>query len=254
MSLVIDRDAGVPVHFPRNKDVFRFDDEVAIIFEDMAQRSIPMYSEAHRLHLSLVKDKIMECRSSAGGCTFFDIGGSTGKWLDAMCKGFEVSVPSDMSNCHFYVYDSSRQMIGRVKDRFPDITADVFDLTKPFVVPQKADIVTMFYVLQFIPDADKHKAMQWVYDHMNPGGVLLMGQKEKQNDTVTEETFQEEYIRFRLANGYTREEIQAKTQALKNSMWCSTSSDLWMLLKDVGFGKVRETSRWLSFSTLMVSK
>lgn len=254
MSLVINREDGAPVHFPKNKDVFRFDDEVAVIFEDMAQRSIPMYSEVHRLHFSLVKDKIMERRGESEGCTFFDIGGSTGKWLDALCKGFEVPAPSNISNCNFYVYDNSRHMIGRVKARFSDVHADVFDLTNPFVVPHKADIVTMFYVLQFIPDEKKREALQWVYDHMNPGGVLLLGQKERYVNHETETMYQEEYIKFRLRNGYTREEIHAKTQALKGAMWCVSNRTLETLLKDIGFGVSRETSRWLSFNTLMVDR
>ena len=36
MSLIIDKVTGDPVHMPKRRDVFEFDEEVSQIFENMA--------------------------------------------------------------------------------------------------------------------------------------------------------------------------------------------------------------------------
>lgn len=249
MSLVIQRD-GQPVHFPKNRDAFRFDEEVAEIFENMAQRSIPMYAEAHRMHAHMFADEFVNVHEPL---TLFDIGASTGRWYRTLRKMLRVESLDDLPHLSCHAFDNSHPMLKKLSSEFPEVQAHFIDLERPIQFAFRADFVTMFYVLQFIRPEKKQAALQWVYDHMKPDSVLVLGQKER-FDNDLETLFQSEYIRFRLDNGYTKEEIEAKTAALKNSMWCSTEQELRNMLRNVGFHHSFETSRWLNFSTVVAYK
>jgi tRNA (cmo5U34)-methyltransferase len=234
MSLVIERD-GTPVHFPKS-DAFRFDEEVAEIFENMAVRSIPMYGEIHRLHCQMLAYKMMGPES-----VVFDIGASTGRWFRTMRKVLGVETLDQVAGLKTVAFDNSNPMLEKLKKEFPEVDVRYLDLENPTTMSMRADVSVMFYVLQFVPDKKKEAALRWAYHHTKPGGVLILGQKENFGG----EQFQQEYIRFRLANGYTQEEIDAKTAALKNSM---------CMLLNLGFSRVVETTRWLQFSTYMAIK
>lgn len=252
MSLVIEGDQ--PRHFPKNRDVFRFDEEVAEIFENMALRSIPMYAEIHRLHCRILASRFR------AGCTVMDVGASTGRWFRTMRKELGVDRLDHVSGLYCVGVDNSLPMLDKLKAEFPEVDAQLKDISEgaeavdaggPFFLLE-ADVVVLFYVLQFIPDAKKKDALRWIYEHMADDGVLIMGQKE--THFHLDEVFQEEYIKFRMDNGYTKEEIDAKTAALKNSMWCLNPRALEGLLQSVGFRHIVETTRWLHFSTWMVYK
>lgn len=247
MSLVIDK-GDRPVHIPRNRNAFEFDEEVAAIFENMAQRSIPMYSEIHRLHMGMLKKRLMGLQP----CAVADIGASTGRTFRVMRKMLGVQTLADVPGLTCTAYDNSPPMLEKIRAEFPEVNSVFLDLLKPAAPYPVMDVVFMYYVLQFIPYEYKQAVVKWVYDHMAPGGVLVMGQKEFMG--LSNDAFQQEYIEFRLANGYTREEIELKTIALKGAMWIQTPIDLMDSLYEAGFKSVQETTRWLNFSTLVAFK
>ena len=246
MSLVINPE-GSPVHYPK-RDVFEFDAEVAAIFENMAQRSIPMYPEVHRLHVSLLMPKI-----ASGDCTISDIGASTGKLFRTLRTKFEVASLAEVKGLKCYAYDNSFPMLEKLRAEFPEVNSSFLDVSAPTVPHAPSDIVTMFYVLQFIEPARKYNALQWIFDNLKGRGVLVLGQKDRM-DSGNDDAFQDEYVRFRLANGYTMEEIQAKTAALKGAQWLLTQPVLVNMLLEIGFSRVYETTRWLNFSTIVAHK
>lgn len=244
MSLVIPP-AGNPVHYPAGES-FQFDDEVAAIFENMAERSIPMYREAHRIHASMIGE-MLSTREHVG---ILDVGASTGSFLHAVCKQAGAVRPK---NVIYQALDSSEAMCKRLKERYPWITVTLADITDPPVIDFRPDVVSMMYVLQFIPPHKKVAVLEWLHSIMPDEGIMFLGQKDIFHGGIGR-VFQDEYIKFRLANGYTREEIDAKTEALKHSMWCSTPYDLREILYGIGFGLVLETTRWLNFSTFICVK
>ena len=117
-----------------------------------------------------------------------------------------------------------------------------------------ADVISMFYVLQFVEqERDRMTLLRWAYRNLRPGGRLLLGQKEKVFGEL-DGMFTEEYYRFRERNGYTRAEIEAKTAALKNSMWPISPEWLESMCYEAKFNTYAETTKWLQFSTSMAIK
>ena len=241
---------GNHVHYPKRRDVFVFDDEVSIHFEEMAMRSIPMYNEAHRLHISMFKDVIEDAENSI----FYDVGASRGHFFKELCNQFQIDPATGDKRFTCVAIDSSPHMLQRLKEELPwvhTVESDALCLGD-FAAP--ADFISMFYLLQFLEtDAQKLKALKWAHRNLRQGGVLFLGQKDLTTDTHTAR-FADEYYRFRMDNGYTIEEIRAKTEALKNSMWPSHPEWLGDLCLQAGFSDYVETTRWLTFSTSMCTR
>lgn len=242
MSLV--QEAGSdPVHFPKRRDVFRFDDEIATIFPNMALRSIPMYAEVHRLHAAL----LYRIFSTRPGFDVLDVGASRGHFLREICNRFQEAHRANWLHC--FALENSRPMLDAIGRELPYVQRIEADITTLPDLGRTFDTISLLYVLQFVPDLHKRSVLQWAFEHLRPGGVLLLGQKEALPYACG--YMHDEYIQFRLDNGYTKEEIDAKTKALANSMWCVERDDLHTVLRDIGFHAVTDTSRWLMFSTIM---
>lgn len=239
-----------PAHFPANPAKFEFDGEVSKIFPSMAENAIPMYLEAHRLHVSLLRDIL----DTSIPVTIVDIGASRGHFFKEICNQLQIDVATGVPNWSMIAVDSSRYMMEYLHDEMPCVTAIVADAVDMPDLPVPADVISMFYVLQFIEDEqDRMKLLRWAYRNLRPGGRLLLGQKEKVFGEL-DGMFTEEYYRFRERNGYTRAEIEAKTAALKNSMWPISPEWLESMCYEAKFNTYAETTKWLQFSTSMAIK
>lgn len=232
------------VHYPADPTCFAFDSEVSKIFPDMARRSIPLYEEAHRLHVALLRPILDQPRVRV--C---DVGASRGHFFKEICNQLQISVTEGDERLELYAIDSSPDMLHLLAEEMPWVSCirACAEHMKNFAEPM--DIINMSYVLQFIEeDTEKTKVLRWAERNLSPDGVLILGQKDK-IDPPFEERFTEEYYAFRRRNGYTDEEIKAKTEALKGAMWPSHAEWLRALVCEVGFTSYEETTRWLQFST-----
>lgn len=241
---------GYHVHYPKRRSVFEFDDEVSRHFPEMAMRSIPMYEEAHRLHISMFKERIL----SQPRTVFYDVGASRGHFFKALCNQFQIDPATGYDRLTCVAIDNSPSMLVKLKEEMPWVHTVELDAANLPDFEKKANFISMFYILQFLQtDEEKLSALRWAYRNLEEGGVLFLGQKDLTTETHTE-LFADEYYRFRMDNGYTLEEIKAKTEALKNSMWPIRPEWLGDLCLQAGFMDYVETTRWLTFSTSMCTR
>lgn len=234
------------VHYPRDPNKFSFDQEVSLIFPDMARRSIPMYHEAHRYHAAFL------VRHFCGQpFSLIDIGASRGHFIQELCTQLQIEFNGDpvLGTYDFTAIDPSADMVRLMREDMTAIPSFIGDIRTMQNLPAKVDVVSLFYVLQFLEtDEEKRAALSWARRNLKDGGLLLLGQKEAIHTPVGR-TLHDEYIEFRIRNGYTREEIQAKTEALRNSMWPISSYKLMTMAHNAGFSYYQETLRWGPFST-----
>lgn len=234
--------AGEPVHYPKRRDLFKFDEEVASIFDNMAPRSIPLYNEVHRLHVSMLRKRLIP------GAVVVDVGSSTGH----LFRNIERLLGKKFSDTGIYgvAVDVSPAMMGLLRAEFPTVETICGDITKIPDLSTPADILFCLYTVQFIPDEQKAAAYGWLARNTKLDGALVVGQKDRIDRPPFANDFNEEYYLFRRDNGYSQEEIDAKTAALKNSMWPLPSRATAQYLADCGI-EALETSRWLQFSTFL---
>jgi len=241
MSLSVNEDPQKPVHFPADPDKFVFDNEVTAIFPNMAKRSIPHFYEAHAMHARMLAAWVQR-----PGLQIADFGASRGAFIDALRNCYGPGIVK-----HVCAADISDSMCSHLEADFPDARVHRMDITSAEFLSDdnrsSFDIINLNYVLQFVPPTLQDCVLTKILDMVKPGGVLIYGTKEDDN-TPLGALLHEQYIQFRLDNGYTREEIVAKSAALKNSMW--PTNRLWFLgrLASSGFS-VRETTRYAVFAT-----
>ena len=242
----------MPIHYPRDPSLFTFDSEVSKIFPDMARRSIPLYGEAHRLHVELLLERL-----TRDSVTVLDVGASRGHFIKEICRQTRCHPKQGRTGLRAIAVDTSKDMLTLLKDEMPWVETYVSraeNIGQVFEASLQADVVCLFYVLQFIEDSGtRYAAIKQAFHHLKPGGILIVGQKESVVDRFSDQ-FTDAYYSFRVANGYTMEEIRAKTAALKNAMWVDTRAAMETAVYAAGFDQPVETTRWLQFATYMVRK
>ncbi len=236
-------DTGRAVHYPANPDRFEFDAEVSRVFTDIAERSIPNFRAAHEAHVQMAAETLAK-----PGCKVLDVGASRGDFLKAIRQaGF---------NPDYTAVDSSESMCDRLREDFPDVLVLNEDITTTHferkIVDEEYDVVCCNYVLQFLPESEQLYVLDMLCHHIKRGGYLFLGHKSKHFGQLGAAAH-ECYIQFRLRNGYTREEIEAKTKALKGTMFPMDHAYLMRTLQ-VRFAEVMETTRYMMFCSVAARK
>lgn len=233
---------GKPNHFPANPNRFEFDAEVTEIFPDMARRSIPQYLDTHAMHVGMLR-RMVEAHPDRP-LTVLDIGASRGEFLTQMTAQYPPS------QFQVDMLDGSPYMVDKLKDDFPFSRTALLDLETyvgdlPWL--EQYDVVVLNYVLQFLPPEKQHDTLSRVKRKVRPGGVLIYGGKEATTNAI-EEAMHEQYLAFRVNNGYSEEEIRAKTTALKRAMWPPARHEIVAQLRRQDFS-VTETARYTAFAS-----
>lgn len=245
------RKAGMD-HRPANADKFEFDESVAEIFPTMARAAIPQYEAFHEAHARMLRNTM--CK----GMKILDVGASRGQFASALLDQYGADFMRDV---HMDMTDNQPGMLQRMRADFPDFNVIESDLSKPDWGKHLAhdyDVINCTYVLQFLPPAIQFERLHALLYRLRVGGIFILGHKaapvvSHDGDNDLYEAAHEEYIEFRLRNGYTKEEIEAKTRALKGSMFPMNHEHVLAALRDQCV-EVQETSRWMMFNTVMARK
>lgn len=240
--------AGTPVHFPADPTKFQFDAEVAQIFPDMAERSIPHFLLSHKSHAKIVASS--PNLQSALSCRVLDIGASRGHFLHHLLAQ-KVPCPLD-----YIGVDYSAPMCELLQADFPNVTVMNSDITSTefndWLQGQQFDVVCCNYVLQFLQPSAQMATLSRLVHAVKPGGLFFLGHKARHEGVLGEQAH-ELYIQWRMINGYTRAEVEAKTAALKGSMFPMSHHAVMTMLRNT-FSEVQETSRFMMFSTVAARK
>lgn len=240
---------GREVHYPAKADRFEFDKDVSKIFPSMAVRSIPNYTAAHQLHASIAAEHFL-----MDGAAVLDVGASRGAFFDALYDVYQKRGES-VPDMRMVAVDNSPTMCALLQKDFLNVEVRCQDLARDQFLTSKEtfDVINCTYVIQFLPVAMQVTLLKKLHGMLNPGGVLFLGQKNA-TSTFLGRIMHDEYINFRIDNGYTRAEVEAKTKALANSMWPMHRDTLLFHLHALKFREIIETTRYTVFSTLMAFK
>lgn len=251
-------------HFPANPDKFEFDSEVAEIFDNMAVRSIPLYKETHRLAVELAARKYFDAVSEGKTFRVLDIGASTGTFFKGLWKRIGYSIDNPIPDLEAVAIDPSLAMYEKLEKALPHVdcydlgaqdACSLLDCTHVEGSKRTFDFIAALYVYQFVPIewGQRIMAIEDTYSLLDGGGVLVAANKEKMS-AYSDTAYSYMYRQFRMDNGYTVEEIQAKTKALESVMWTETGEDFIIALADAGFTRAEELCRWLQFATYVAYK
>lgn len=225
---------------------FRFDDDVARVFPDMIQRSVPGYAT--------IIDMIgtLAARFALPNTHLYDLGCSLGAASVAMSR--MVRQPG----CRIIAVDSSLAMIERARSHIGEAGNEkrvpiefVLNRLEEIEWQAPASMAVLNFTLQFVAPDARETLLRSVADSLLPGGVLVLSEKICYADADEEALQQSLYYAFKANNGYSQMEISQKREALENVLIPETIQAHRERLLAVGFREVRLWYRCFNFCSMI---
>lgn len=225
---------------------FRFGREVAAVFDDMVNRSVPFYPEMQRMVAELCRD------FAVPGSNLYDLGCSTGTSF-ALLDG---EVPQAV---RFVGVDNSPEMLDKCRVKLASqALAHPLDLRcadlNDGIAVENASVVLMLLTLQFVRPLRREKLLRDVYAGLNGNGALIMIEKVLGEDSLFNRLFIKYYYDLKRRNGYSDLEIAQKREALENVLVPYKLLENRELLLQTGFRYVDVFFKWYNFTGLVAVK
>lgn len=225
---------------------FKFGANVAKVFDDMVNRSVPFYGEIQRMMAELAADHAREE-------TFvYDLGCSTGTTM----IGMDTMVDQDIK---FIGIDDSQEMLDKCKSKLMEI-----GFSRPYelrcadlgqgIKIENASVVVLCLTLQFVRPIYRERLLIDIYNGLNPGGVLILVEKILAEENNFNRDFINYYYNYKRRNNYSELEISQKREALENVLVPYKLSENITLLRDQGFAHCEVFFKWYNFAGLVAVK
>lgn len=217
-----------------------FDTDVAQVFDDMLQRSIPQYDVMRRTVFELA------CAFVKDDQTIVDLGCSRGEALAPFVQKFGAY--------NRYVgIDVSEPMLDAARERFQSlIQAGLVDIRscdlRTSYPPAHACVTLCVLTLQFTPIEHRQKILRTIYKHTQPGGALILVEKVLGATADLDALMIERYYTMKAENGYSQEQIERKRLSLEGVLVPVTAKWNEELLHTAGFSQVDCFWRWMNFA------
>ena len=225
------------------KKQFEFDEDVASVFDDMLNRSVPYYKEMLELTTSFVLKYTQE------GSVVYDLGCSTASTL------LNIGLKSNY-NLDLIGIDTSLAMLKKAKQKtkmygvdIDFIHDDIFNVNF-----KKTNVFISNYTLQFIRPLYREKLIKKIYDALDDGGVFIFSEKVITDDKTLNKLFIDEYYNFKKLQGYSEFEISQKREALENVLVPYSYEENKTMILNAGFSYCDSIFRWVNFTTFIAIK
>lgn len=225
---------------------FAFDAQVANVFPDMINRSVPGYGT-----IVDVIGRLAE-RFAQPNTRIYDLGCSLG------AASLSIRQHCSVPGVQIVAVDNSPAMVERCESHISAYRgtipvhvqcADI--LTYPL---EKCSIIVLNFTLQFIAPEQRDALMQRFYDALLPNGLLILSEKVTHTDPLVESTLVDLHHEFKRSNGYSDLEISQKRAALENVMRLDSAERHIERFRAVGFSTIQEWYRCFNFTSWIAVK
>ncbi|WP_321311785.1 carboxy-S-adenosyl-L-methionine synthase CmoA [Halarcobacter sp.] len=222
---------------------FEFDEEVASVFDDMLNRSVPFYKEMQRLTINFGL-KFLEKDDKV-----YDLGCSTASTLIELAK--HSPFPLELIGI-----DNSEAMLSRAKKKSKAFGVDIKLINEDLhnISYDNAKLIISNYTLQFIRPLQREKLVKKIYDSLEKNGVFIFCEKVISSDKILGKQYIDEYYEFKKTQGYSEFEIAQKREALENVLIPYTEEENKKMILDAGFTHCETLFKWVNFSTFIAIK
>lgn len=216
---------------------WRFDSDVATVFDDMLARSIPQYEVMRQAVFSLGSRYVQP------DSWIVDLGCSRGEALAPFVACFK-------QNNHYLGIEVSEAMYYAARARFAGNEQVVIrqdDLRQRY--PQEHSSLTLAVLtLQFIPIEYRQRVLRSIYQSLLPNGALIYVEKILGATAELDSDMVSLYYALKGQNGYTNEQIERKRLSLEGVLVPVTAKWNEELLHMAGFNQVDCFWRWMNFA------
>ncbi len=219
---------------------WEFDSEVAAVFDNMLERSIPHYNVMRKSVFDLA------CRYVQPRTDIVDLGCSRGTGLAPLVDKFGAYN-------RFVGVEISDPMLEACRERFTGyIRTGIVDIRKMDLrreyPPVQASVTLCILTLQFVPIEYRQTVVKRIYDHTLPGGAVIVVEKVLGSNDESDRAMVDAYYDLKRENGYTQEQIDRKRVSLEGVLVPLTCGWNEELIRNAGFRNIDCFWRWMNFA------
>jgi tRNA (cmo5U34)-methyltransferase len=222
---------------------FEFDKDVASVFDDMLNRSIPFYNEMLDLTTSFV------IKYSNEGSIVYDLGCSTASTLIDIAKKTDLRLK-------LIGVDNSNAMLERARQKFNAygldielLNIDIFNINL-----QSSNVIISNYTLQFIRPLLREKLIKKIFNSLKDSGIFIFSEKVITENKKLNKIMIDKYYNFKKTQGYSDFEIAQKREALENVLIPYSLEENKKMCEDAGFSNFEIIFKWNNFATFIAIK
>tara|TARA_B110000858_G_scaffold27272_1_gene28596 strand:+ start:1525 stop:2244 length:720 start_codon:yes stop_codon:yes gene_type:complete len=231
---------------PLERANWTFNGKLVDSFDAHISRSVPLYKEGHDLICDM-SDFFIKPNSIC-----YEIGCSTGT-LTLELAAHHKNKPE----AHFIGVDIEEDMIrkscsklNQVKGLNVSFLAE--DVTQ--LEMDQADLIVCYYTVQFINTSVRQRLIDKLYKTLNWGGALLLFEKVRGADARFQDILSALYHDYKLREGYSADEIIAKSRSLKGVLEPFSTQGNLDMLKRAGFVDINTVQKYLCFEGFLAIK
>lgn len=222
-----------------------FSNDVARGFDQHVAKSVPLYHEGHQLVCEL-SDFFVKSDS-----VVYEIGCSTGTLT------LRLAAHNAAKKARFVGVDVEPEMIAVAEGKRSEAgAANVAFLVDDALQMEfePADMIVAYYTVQFIRPSQRQRLIDRLYQTLQWGGALLLFEKVRGPDARFQDIASRVYDDFKLRQGYTPEEIFAKTRSLKGVLEPFSTQGNIDMLKRAGFTDIMTVMKYVCFEGFLAIK
>jgi tRNA (cmo5U34)-methyltransferase len=227
--------------FPKNHK-FIFDNNVADVFEDMVNRSVPGYE------FLIENIGVMSKKFYQKNTVIYDLGSSLcacSLSILEKLKNIEVQICAvDSSEA---MIDTCKKNINRKEIKF--IHSDILDIDI-----KNTSVVILNLTLQFISLEKRTYLLEKIFSKLNKNGVIIITEKIKIDKMSDDIFFKNFHDFFKENNGYSKEEIDRKKIALSETMIIESEKIHEDRFRDIGCKKFYKWFQCYNFVSWVLIK
>ncbi len=225
------------------KKQFEFDEEVAAVFDDMLERSVPFYKESQKI------TKFFALKALREDGVLYDLGCSTASLLIDIHRDLELR--ADLIGL-----DNSTAMLARARRKIEAFgaavtVADADILSYDY---KEADVFISNYTLQFVRPLVREELLKKIANNLRDEGLFIFSEKVISHHPKLNKDLIECYYDFKKEQGYSEYEIMQKREALENVLVPYSEEENIIMAKNAGFSHCEAVFRWANFATFIAIK
>ena len=222
---------------------FEFDEEVAVVFDDMLERSVPFYKESQKITEFFALKHLMD------DSILYDLGSSTASLLINISRKIKCSAT-------LVGLDNSEAMLEQAKKKCIALGAKI-ELENADILEydyKEADVFVSNYTLQFIRPLVREELIKKIVNSLKNDGIFIFSEKVISHHSKLNKDLIECYYNFKKEQGYSEYEIMQKREALENVLVPYSEEENIKMAKNCGFSHCEVVFRWANFATFIAIK
>ena len=222
---------------------WKFNGEMVEHFEEHVAKSVPLYREGHELIVKLsdyfVKDDSV--------C--YELGSSAGTLNYKLAQRHKFR-----ENAKFIGVEIEQDMVKKANELYKGSNLSFICDDMNTITMEKADLIVSYYTIQFIHPKLRQQLIDKIYNTLNWGGAFIFYEKVRANDARFQDIISNLYMEYKLDQGYSAEEIIAKSKSLKGVLEPFSTQGNIDMLKRAGFIDILSVQKYMNFEGFLVIK